>query len=137
MSPEAKIKARLEREQLEKEREENPVLPDENLVNVLELRMIDLSMTGCALMNHVQNYSHFLPVNRTYKNCVLELPDHGECIIDMEIMMQSELEETDDKTVDFSQFVGMKFLDVSQVVESKIFRYIQAVDRYNKNKKPL
>jgi c-di-GMP-binding flagellar brake protein YcgR len=137
MSPESRVKAKLEREQLEKEREENPVLPDENSVNVLELRMIDLSMTGCALMNNVQNYSHFLSVNRIYKNCVLELPDHGECTIDMEIMMQNELEENDDKTVDYSEFIGMKFLNLTQISESKIFRYIQAVDRYNKNKKPL
>jgi hypothetical protein len=52
-------------------------------------------------------------------------------------MMQNELEDHNDKTVDYSEFIGMKFLEPNQVTESKIFRYIQEVDRYNKNKKPL
>ena len=137
MNSEEQKKARVERQKLEKERQENPPVPDENLINVLDLRLIDLSMTGCALMNNLMDYSYFLTERTIYKDCMLVFPKHGEAIIDFEIVMQRDLSESEEVTVgsrDYEEFIGIKFIEPSQPSESTIFRYIQAMDRLMKNR---
>lgn len=134
MTPEEQKKAKFERQKLEKERQENPPVPDENLINVFEVRLIDLSMTGCALMNNSSDYSYFLTERTIYKDCVLSFPKYGEATINFEIVMQREIEESEDKTHDHQEFVGVKFIESSQSAETIIFRYIQAMDRLMKNR---
>jgi c-di-GMP-binding flagellar brake protein YcgR len=135
MPAEKRIKAKLEREKLEKEREKNPIVPDENLVNVIEMCLTDLSMGGCALMNNSPDYSYFLTPNTVYENCVLVFPEYGQAKVNLEVMLQREIEDIDDKIFKFHEFVGMKFIDSTQTAESSIFRYIQAMDRVMKNRK--
>jgi c-di-GMP-binding flagellar brake protein YcgR len=142
MSVEEKIKAKLEREQLEKERAENPPVPDENLLNIIELSFVDLSMTGCALISHSREYSPFLTPSTKYENCTLVFMEQGkddfvarEINVNVEVMMQRELEEHSDKMFDYHELIGIKFLEPSQKAESVIFRYIQAMDRIAKNRR--
>lgn len=142
MSVEEKIQAKLDREELERERAENPPQPDENLVNVIDLSFVDLSMTGCALMSHIREYSHFLTTGTKYQNCILSFVEQGkddlmtkEINVDVEIMMQRELEDHNDKMFDYHELIGIKFLELSQTAESIIFRYIQAMDRIAKNRR--
>ena len=137
MNAEQKTKARVERNKLEKARAENPIVPDENLISTLELRLIDLSMSGCATMNNCRDYSPFLQVGTRYENCELTFPEHGEAIVDMEIMMQREIEDYDDRLHDYHEFVGMKFTKISLASESSVFMYIQAMDRLMKNRREL
>jgi len=135
MPAEKRIKAKLERDKLEKEREQNPIIPDENLVSTIELCLTDLSMGGCALTNNSSDYSSFLTPNTVYENCVLVFPEYGQAEVNLEVMLQREIEDTDDKIFKFHEFVGVKFIDSTQTAESSIFRYIQAMDRVMKNRK--
>jgi c-di-GMP-binding flagellar brake protein YcgR len=135
MTSEQKVTARVERNKLEKAREENPVVPDENLVSTLELRLIDLSMSGCAIMNNSREYSPFLTAGTRYENCALTFPEHGDAIVDLEVMMQHETEDYDDRLHDYHEFIGVKFTKTSLEAESSIFRYIQAMDRLMKNRR--
>ena len=144
MSVEEKIQAKLEREELAKERAENPPQPDESLLNVIDLSFIDLSMTGCALISHIREYSPFLTIGTKYPNCTLSFVEQGkesiitkETKVDVEIMMQREIEDHADKMFDYHEMVGMKFLETTQTSESIIFRYIQAMDRIAKNRRDL
>ena len=145
MSPEEKTKAKLEWKQLEKERETNPIVPDENLVNVFQLKLIDISITGCATVNYDQDLSYFLNKNARYENCTLIMPDHGEATVTLEIMLKRVAEhkhehkhehehEHEVKSDKIEEFIGFKFIDPKQSDESIIFRYIQALDRLMKKK---
>ena len=137
MSPEEKITAKLERQKFEKERKENPPVPDENLVNVFQLKLIDISITGCATVNYDEDLSYFLNKNARYENCTLIMPDHGEAIVTLEIMLKRVAEhehEHEVKNNKFEEFVGFKFIEPKQSDESIIFRYIQALDRLMKKK---
>jgi c-di-GMP-binding flagellar brake protein YcgR len=142
MSAEEKIKAKLKREQLEKERTENPPVPDENLLNIIELSFVDLSMTGCALINHSREYSPFLTPSTKYENCNLVFMEQKkdnfiarEINVNVEIMMQRELEVHSDKVFDYHELIGLKFVETTPSAESAIFRYIQEMDRIAKNRR--
>jgi|GEM_PF-657830 len=137
-----KAQAKLEREQIEQERAENPPTPDENLINVIGLSFVDLSMTGCALMSHSREYSYFLTQGTKHEACTLVLVEpkkEGNSIqevkLKVEIMMQRELEEHTDKTYDYHELIGLKFIEPTPSAESAIFRYIQAMDRIAKNRR--
>lgn len=133
MTPEEKTAAKLERKKLEEEREKNPIVPDENLVNVIELKLFDISITGCAVVNYDEEFSYFLITHNMYKDCMLVMPDHGEAHVSLEIMLKRTIEHEDRDGI-FEEFVGFKFIDPKQSSESKIFRYIQALDRLIKKK---
>lgn len=144
MTPEEKIRAKLERENIQKERQDNPPVPDEELVNILEFTFIDLSMTGCALINHSRNYSYFLTQGIKYQDCVLifsEQTKEGavtkEVIVNIEIMLQREIEEHADRMYDYHEMIGIKFIEPTQATESVIFRYIQSMDRIAKNRRDI
>jgi c-di-GMP-binding flagellar brake protein YcgR len=139
MTPEEKTTAKLERQKLEKERKENPPVPDENLVNIFQLKLVDVSITGCAAVNYNEDFSYFLNKNSLYENCILIMPDHGEATVNLEIMLKRVVEhehehEHEVKSDKFEEFIGFKFIDPKQSDESIIFRYIQALDRLMKKK---
>ncbi len=134
MSPEEKTLAKIERIKFEEERKNNPPVPDENLINVFQLKLLDISITGCAMINFDEEFSYFLNAHNIYENCVLVMPDHGEATINLEIMLKRTIEHEDKHDANFEEFIGFKFIDTKQSAESTIFRYIQALDRLMKKR---
>lgn len=127
MSVESKIKAKLERQQLEAEREANPVVPDENLLNVIKLHLHDISLSGFSMTNYSEEFSYFLTKNTIYENSKLIMPGHGEVDIAFEVMMKRKVETH--KAGEFAELIGVKFLKLRQSTESAVLRYIQELER--------
>lgn len=133
MSPEEKTLAKIERKKFEEERKKNPPVPDESLVNVLQLKLFDISITGCAMINLDETFSYFLNAKTIYENGVLMMPNHGDATVTMEIMLKRTIEH-EDRHAGLEEFIGFKFIEPKQSAESMIFRYIQALDRQLKKK---
>jgi c-di-GMP-binding flagellar brake protein YcgR len=127
MSVESKIKAKLERQKIEAEREANPVVPDERLLNLIRLDLHDISLSGFSMTNTREEFSCFLTRGTIYENCTLVMPDHGEVIVSFEIMMKRKLDSH--KAGEFAELVGTKFIKIKQATESAVLRYIQEVER--------
>ncbi len=123
------IQAKLERQKIERERELNPILPDENLLDVITLRLFDISLSGGAMFNDDEDFSYFLTIGTTYENCVIVMPDYGQITVSLEIVAKRDLDENSSKC---NELVCFKFIDAEQAAESMIFRYIQALDRLKK-----
>jgi c-di-GMP-binding flagellar brake protein YcgR len=129
MTDDDAAKAKIQRKNLEKERAENPVLPDENLFNIIRLCLFDISMTGCALINVDEEFSYFLKIGSRFNDCIITMPNHGEINISLEIVAKRDLNELNQ----FNELVCLKFIEPEPTAESVIFRYIQALDRYHKH----
>lgn len=127
MSVESKIKAKLERQKIEAEREANPVLPDEKLLNVIRLDLHDISLSGFSMTNYHEEFSCFLTRGTMYENCTLIMPDFGEVNVSFEIMMTRPLDTH--KVGVFAELVGTKFIKIKQSTESTVLRYIQEIER--------
>lgn len=127
MSVENKIKAKLERQKIEAEREANPPQPEERLLNLIRLNMHDISLSGFSVKNHHEEFSFFLARGLIYENAVLAMPGFGEVTIGFEIMMKRAIESH--KVGDFVELVGVKFLPMKQGAESTVLRYIQEIER--------
>ncbi len=127
MSVESKIKAKLERQKIETEREANPVVPDERMMNLIRLDLHDISLSGFSVTNYREEFSCFLTRGTIYENCMLIMPDHAEVSVSFEIMMKRKLDTH--KVGEFAELVGTKFIKIKQSTESTILRYIQEVER--------
>ncbi len=127
MSVENKIKAKLERQQLEAEREANPVMPDERLLNIIKLNLHDISLSGFSVTNYSEEFSYFLTKNTVYENSILIMPGFGEVEMAFEIMIKRKIESH--KAGEIAELVGAKFLKLRQSTESTILRYIQELER--------
>lgn len=136
MSVENKIKAKHEREALEKERIENPIVPDESMLNVMQLPLYDISLSGFSVVNIDEPFAYFLQPGASYKECEIIMPEHGNLNANFEIMEchPIHLEGNTHKDDDFSELVGAKFGDLVQSSVTVVFRYIQAMDRKKANK---
>lgn len=148
MPPAEQKSALAERAKYEENLIENPILPDENLLNVINLTLFDISVTGCSVVNFDEDFSYFLNVRSLYENCAItmttpENPKYGKAKIPLEIMMKRRLEsdneddDDDDKkiqNVSFEELIGFKFIEPTQTEESKVFLYIQALDRLHKKR---
>ncbi len=120
--------AKIEREALEKERAENPVVPDENALNSIRLQLFDISISSCSMINYDEEFSHFLTIKSLLKNCIISMPNHGEITVSLEIATKRNFEESSQ----FNELVCFKFVETEPATESLIFRYIQALDRFHK-----
>lgn len=127
MSVENKIKAKLERQQLEADRAINPPVLDESLNSIIRLELHDVSLSGFSITNSHDTFSYFLTTDTVYNNCKLIMPNHGNVTISFQIMMKRQVETH--KVGEFSELVGTKFLDMKQSSESAILRYIQDLER--------
>jgi c-di-GMP-binding flagellar brake protein YcgR len=143
MTKEEKVQASIERQAFLDERELNPILPDEEALNVFSLRVLDISMGGCAMFNDVEEFSYFLNQGNIYNNCVITMPDHGVVEVSMELMLkrlpkvEDNIEEeghTHHAAKGLEEYLGFKIVEASQTAESVIFRYIQLLDRIAKNR---
>ena len=127
MSVENKIKAKLERQQIEAEREANPPQPDERLLNLIRLPLHDISLSGFSVTNHKEEFSFFLTKGTIYENVNLIMPGFGEVSVSFEIMMKRHIEAH--KVGEFAELVGVKFMKMKQSSESSVLRYIQEIER--------
>ena len=127
MSVENKIKAKLERQEIEAEREANPPEPDEELLNLVRLHLHDISLSGFSMTNYNEYFSVFLTKGTIYDNCNLILPGFGTINVSFEIMMKRRIETH--KTGEFAELVGTKLLGMRQSAESAVLRYVQEVER--------
>lgn len=127
LSVEGKIKAKLERQKIEAEREANPVVPDEHLLNLIRLELYDISLSGFSMKNYSEEFSYFLTRGTVYENCTLIMPEHDEVAISFEIMMKRPLDTK--KSSDFTELVGVKFIGLKHGAESAVLRYIQDIER--------
>ncbi len=138
MLPEEKKIAQLERDKYEEELKRNPILPDENLVNVIQLKLFDISITGCSAINIDDVFSYFLNVKSLCDYCTLYMPDQGVAEVTLEIMTKRNFEldpENEyEKKETLEELVGFKFIEPKQSAESDIFIYIQALDRIQKQR---
>jgi len=127
MSVESKIKAKLERQQIEAEWDANPPQPEERLLNLIRLHLHDISLSGFSVTNYNEVFSHFLTRNTVYENCNFIMPGHGEVNVSFEIMMKRKIETR--KIGEFAELVGTRFLNMKQGAESTVLRYIQDIER--------
>lgn len=127
MSVENKVKAKLERQKLEAEREENPPQPDEYLLNLIRLNLHDISLSGFSMTNINEAFSSFLTRGTIYENMNLILPGFGEVLVSFEIMMKRQLDGH--KVGEFAELVGVKFINMKQSSESTVLRYVQEIER--------
>ncbi|MDD5227617.1 MAG: flagellar brake protein [Methylococcales bacterium] len=127
MSVENKIKAKLERQKIEAEREANPIVPEERLLNLIRLDLHDISLSGFSITSYCESFSTFLTQGMIYENCTLIMPEHGVVVISFEIMMKRKIETH--KIGEFAELVGTKFINMRPSTESAILRYIQDVER--------
>jgi c-di-GMP-binding flagellar brake protein YcgR len=127
MSVENKIKAKIERQKFEEEREANPPQPDERLLNLIRLDLHDISLSGFSVTNHREEFSFFLTKGTLFENVNLIMPDFGEVLVSFEIMMKRHIEAH--KVGEFAELVGVKFLKMKQSSESAVLRYIQEIER--------
>lgn len=127
MSVENKIKAKLERQKLEAERENNPPVPEERLLNLISLELHDVSLSGFSMMNYTEAFSCFLEPHTIYENCTLIMPVHGEVIVSFEIMMKRQVETR--KMGEFAELIGIKLMTLKHTAESTVLRYIQDIER--------
>lgn len=134
MNAEQKAKAKQEREELERERAENPIVPDENLLNVMQLPLFDISLSGFSVVNIDPEFSYFLQPGAEYKDCEITMPEHGDLIASFSIMIARPIDLGGHKVVEFSELIGAKFGDLVQSSVTVVFRYIQAIDRKNAKK---
>lgn len=127
MSVENKIKAKSERQKLEAQREANPITIDETKTNLISLHLHDISLTGFSMRNHSEDFSFFLNRGTICEDCTLIMPEHGEVNVSLQIMMKREVEFH--KAGEFSELVGVQFLNLKQSSETLILRYIQDLER--------
>ncbi len=127
MSVESKIKAKIERQKIEEEREANPPQPDERLLNLIRLNLHDISLSGFSVTNHNEEFSFFLTRGTIFENANLIMPGFGEVSVSFEIMMKRQIEAH--KVGEFAELVGVKFQKMKQGAESAVLRYIQEIER--------
>jgi c-di-GMP-binding flagellar brake protein YcgR len=114
-------------EKIEAEREANPIIPDEKLLNLIRLDLHDISLSGFSITNYCEEFSTFLTRGMIYENCTLIMPEHGVVVISFEIMMKRKIETH--KIGEFAELVGTKFINLRPSTESAILRYIQDIER--------
>ena len=127
MSIENKIKAKLERQKFEAERDANPPVLDESKTDLISLHLHDISLSGFSMRNHDEEFSFFLESGTIHENCSLIMPEHGEVNISFNVMLKRQIESH--KVGEFSELVGIKLLKMKESSESLILRYIQNLER--------
>jgi hypothetical protein len=90
-----------------------------NAPDLIYLELYDVSLAGCSLLNHDEEFSHFLTPHTIYENSKIIMPDGSELPVSFEIMTKRIIEfdesdesnESDDSGI-MNELVGIKFLDI-------------------------
>jgi c-di-GMP-binding flagellar brake protein YcgR len=127
MSVANKIQAKVEREKREAELAANPIVPNEDELDLISLHLHDISLSGFSMTNYNEEFSIFFESGLIYENCTLKMPGHDEVSISFEIKMKRKIEAH--KMGEFAELVGIHFIKMKQSAESRILRYIQDLER--------
>lgn len=81
-----------------------------NEVNFVAFRLHDISMAGCSMFNHDEEFSYFLMPDMVYENCKIISTGQERITISFKIMTKRSLEPYG--LHKFNELIGIKFLDV-------------------------
>lgn len=88
-----------------------------NEVNFVAFRLHDISMAGCSMINHDEEFSYFLMPDMVYENCKIIATGEEKITISFKIMTKRLLEPYG--LHKFNELIGIKFLDVKHHNHSK------------------
>ena len=100
---------------------------DENLTPCMQFALLDISMTGCSIVNHDEELSYFLRPHTIYKNCTIFMPNYGKATITFKLMSQHKIELH--KVDEFNELIGILFVNMKPSVERIISSYAQELER--------
>ena len=81
-----------------------------NEVNFIAFRLHDISMAGCSMINHDEEFSYFLMPDMVYEDCKIIATGQEKITISFQIMTKRLLEPYG--LHKFNELIGIKFLDV-------------------------
>lgn len=81
-----------------------------NEINFISFRLHDISMAGCSMVNHDEEFSYFLQPNMVYENCRIVVTGQEKITVSFKTMAKHSLEPYG--LHKFNELIGIKFLDV-------------------------
>ena len=128
----SKAKANIARQQFEEELDAHPAHPSTKLANVIRFNLVNVSMSGCQLINIDPEFSYYLPVGAFHRERLLHLPhiniDVSFKVITVHSMVGSVLDPNPNAN-EFEDHIGIEFLDLHESTEGAILRYVQDIER--------
>ncbi|MDD2865095.1 MAG: hypothetical protein PHC99_10315 [Methylococcales bacterium] len=79
-------------------------------INYVAFRLHDISMAGCSMVNHDEEFSYFLQPDMIYENCKIISTGQEQITISFKVMTKRLLEPYG--LHKFNELIGIKFLDV-------------------------
>ncbi len=83
-----------------------------NEVNFVAFRLNDISMAGCSMVNHDEEFSYFLTPDKIYENCKIIATRQEKITVSFKIMTKFRLEPCG--LHKFNELIGVQFLDVKR-----------------------
>lgn len=81
-------------------------------INLIRFRLYDVSVAGCSLLNHDEEFSYFLIPHKIYEDCHIIIPGKDDLIVSIEIMSKRNIECYDAHK--FNELVGIKFIAIQR-----------------------
>lgn len=130
MGPASKMKANVARQKFEEELEAHPAHPSPKLANVMRFNLVNVSMSGCQLINIDPEFTYYLPVGAFYRDRFLHLP-HVTIEVSFKVVTVNSIEGSvlDPSGNEFEDHIGVEFLDLPESIEGAILRYVQDIER--------
>lgn len=132
MNDVSKEKANIVRQKYTASIETNYPKPNPKLANVISLNLVDISMSGCRLINTDPEFSYYLQEGVIMIDLILIMP-HVMIPISFKVLTNhinvASILETNANVDDFEEYIGVQFLDLSQSMEGAILRYVQNIER--------
>lgn len=82
-------------------------------VNLISFRLYDVSMAGCSMLNHDEEFSYFLTPDKIYNDCKIITSDREEITVTFKIMTKRHIENNDNHK--FSELIGLRFIDIKHL----------------------
>ncbi|MEY3281188.1 MAG: hypothetical protein RL674_1173 [Pseudomonadota bacterium] len=130
MGASSKIKANIARQKFEEELEAHPAHPSTKLANVMRFNLVNVSMSGCQLINIDPEFSYYLPSGAFYHDKLLNLP-HFKIYVSFKVMSVNSIVRSllDPEANEFEDHIGLEFMDIPESIEGAILRYVQDIER--------
>jgi c-di-GMP-binding flagellar brake protein YcgR len=132
MGPTSKLNATIARQKFEEELEVHPAHPSSKLANVISFNLVNVSMSGCQLINIDPEFSYYLPVCAFHRERLLHLP-HVNIEVSFKVVtinsMVGSVLDPNPNANEFEDHIGIEFLDLHESTEGAILRYVQDIER--------
>ena len=79
------------------------------------------------MFNYDEVFSYFLVLSKTYKNCILHMPDGVEIKVSFKIVLKHPVKNQN--IGGFTEIIGVEFIDMTQSTESTISYYVREIER--------